>query len=233
MKIREEFRKELDGYYHRIHINDFSSFIKSDFREGQLFDLSEERAKKNIRESEEMIGKIHTWSESSDITWEERAVLEICRDFCEYNIRNGKYYWYKFNLTHNTTPLPYVVKRLETYPIETREDLERYETLLSQFPQKLKEMLWKLKEQESRGIVLPDEQVEIVIHLLESLRCRQDTKLQPWNREGIKVPALKAAKERIEKAVIQFNDTLEWMIGEIRDRYNAEHKKILPGLCHE
>ncbi len=232
MKIREEFRKELDGYYHRIHINDFSSFIKSDFREGQLFDLSEERAKKNIRESEEMIGKIHTWSESSDITWEERAVLEICRDFCEYNIRNGKYYWYKFNLTHNTTPLPYVVKRLETYSIETREDLERYETLLSQFPQKLKEMLWKLKEQESRGIVLPDEQVEIVIRLLESLRCRQDTKLQPWNREGIKVPAPKAAKERIEKAVIQFNDTLEWMIGEIRDRYNAKHKKILPGLCH-
>lgn len=232
MKIREEFRKELDAYYHRIHINDFSSFIKSDFREGQLFDLSEERAKKNIQESKEMIGKIHAWFEDLDLTWDEKAILEICRDFCEYNIRNGKYYWYKFNLTHNTTPLPYVVKRLETYPIRTREDLDQYEMLFSQFPQQLKEMLWKLKEQERRGILLPKEQTEIVIRLLESLQCGRDTKLLPWNREGIAVTFSEAAKERIERSLAQFNDTLEWMIGEIRDHYDQDHRTILPGLCH-
>lgn len=232
MKIREGFRKELDEYYGRIHINDFSSFIKSDFREGQLFDLSEERAEKNIQESERMIDKIHTWFQDPDITWEEKVVLEICKDFCEYIIRNGRYYWYKFNLTHNTTPLPYVVKRLETYPIETKEDLELYEMLLAQFPQKLKEMMWKLKEQESRGIILPDEQAEIVIRLLKSLYCRQDTKLKPWNREGIGVTVPEKARKRIEKSAAQFNDTLEWMAGEIRDHYNPEHKIILPGLCH-
>lgn len=232
MKIREEFRRELDGYYNRIHVNDFSSFIRSDFRDGQLFDLSEERAEKNIRESEGMIDKIRIWSESLEISWEEKAVLEICRDFCEYIIRNGQYYWYKFNLTHNTTPLPYVVKRLETYPVKTKEDLERYEMLLSQFPGKLKEMLGKLEEQKSRGIVLPDEQTEIVIRLLKSLQCRRDTRLMPWNRHSVGVFMPEAVKERIEKLIVQFNHTLEWMIEEIRENYNPDHKVILPGLCH-
>ena len=148
MKIRTGFRRELDSYYQRIHINDFSSFIKSDFRDGQLFDLSQERADRNIRESREMMGKIDGWLSQEDITWEETAVLKICRDFCAYIIRNGEYYWYKFNLTHNTTPLPYVVKRLETYPIRSREDLDAYETLLAQFPEKLRGMLEKLREQE-------------------------------------------------------------------------------------
>ena len=116
MKIRKEVKEKLDEYYQKIYINDFSSFIKSDFRNRQLFDLSEERAQKNIEKSQEMIGKIDDWLVEKGISWEEQIILKICRDFCEYIVRNGKYYWFKFNLTHNTTPLPYVVKRLETYP---------------------------------------------------------------------------------------------------------------------
>lgn len=232
MEIREEFREELDGYYNRIHVNDFSSFIKSDFRDGQLFDLSVERSEKNIRESERMLGMIRAWSRLSDIAWEEKIILEICEDFCEYIIRNGKYDWYKFNLTHNTSPLPYVVKRLETYPIETKEDLERYELLLGQFPQKLEGMLQKLKEQEKRGIILPKEQTEIVIRLLESLYCKPDTQMKPWNRDGIGVAVSEAAKSRIEGKIRDFNETLEKMIREIRDEYLPGHQEVLPGLCH-
>ena len=232
MEIREEFRKELDGYYNRIHINDFSSFIKSDFRDGQLFDLSEERAAKNIRESRRMIDKIHFWISQPDITWEEKVILEICRDFCEYIIRNGRYYWYKFNLTHNTTPLPYVMKRLETYPINTQEDLERYEMLLGQFPQKLEEMLWKLKEQEERGILLPDEQLVIGIRLLESLQCPSDTYLKPWNRKSIDILISETSRIRIEKKITQLNNMLVHMIEEIKNNYNSGHRIILPGLCH-
>ncbi|MDO4312127.1 MAG: DUF885 domain-containing protein [Eubacteriales bacterium] len=232
MEIRREFRTELDGYYNRIHINDFSSFIKSDFRDGQLFDLSEERAEQNIQESQDMIRSIDSWLDLPDITWEEQVILKICRDFCEYIIRNGRYYWYKFNLTHNTTPLPYVVKRLETYPLEGKEDLERYESLLAQFPGKLEEMMQKLKEQEKRGILLPDEQVEILIRLLESLRCPPDTLLKPWNRKHVRLAISEASRKRIEEVIVKFNNTLEWMMQEIRHHYNSAGEVILPGLCH-
>lgn len=232
MKIRTGFRRELDSYYQRIHINDFSSFIKSDFRDGQLFDLSQERADRNIRESREMMGKIDGWLSQEDITWEETAVLKICRDFCAYIIRNGEYYWYKFNLTHNTTPLPYVVKRLETYPIRSREDLDAYETLLAQFPEKLRGMLEKLREQEKRGILLPPEQVGIVIRLLESLISPPGTLLKPWNRENVTVEIAEAVRGRIGRSLAEFNSTLDQMIRDIRDSYPSGSREILPGLCH-
>lgn len=219
MEIREEIRKKLDDYYQSIHINDFSSFIKSDFRDGQLFDLSEERAQTNIRESRAMIRRIDGWLGEQESSWEEQTILKICRDFCEYIIRNGEYYWYKFNLTHNTTPLPYVVKRLETYPLERAADLEFYEELLGQFPEKLRGMLQKLWRQKEKGIRMPAEQAEIVIRLLESLICTPDTELKPWNRADVKIPVPEAARQRIEKETEALNDTLRQMIREIRSDY--------------
>ncbi len=232
MKIRKEVKEKLDEYYQKIHINDFSSFIKSDFRDRQLFDLSEERAQKNIEKSQEMIGKIDDWLVEKGISWEEQIILKICRDFCEYIVRNGKYYWFKFNLTHNTTPLPYVVKRLETYPLEKREDLELYEELLGQFPEKLKEMMDKLKRQKEKGIIMPTEQVEIVINMLKSLACRPDTRLKPWNRTDVKMMIPVSVQNKIEKEIEAFNQTLEQMILEIKTGYLNSTVQILPGLCH-
>lgn len=232
MEIRKEIRDKLDKYYQKIHINDFSSFIKSDFRDGQLFDLSEERAYKNIEESREMIRRIDCWLTEKDISWEEQTILKICRDFCEYIIRNGKYYWFKFNLTHNTTPLPYVVKRLETYPLEGKEDLVFYEELLRQFPQKLEEMMEKVRSQKEKGILMPAEQVEIVINLLTSLKCAPDTALKPWNRKDIKLSVSVAMQEQIEKEIEEFNDTLDRMIQEMKTEYLPDAARILPGLCH-
>lgn len=232
MKIRTEFRKALDEYYRRIHINDFSSFIKSDFRDGQLFDLSEERADKNVSESRAMIHKIESWMVMKDVSWEEKTILKICKDFCEYIIRNGEYYWYKCNLTHNTCPLPYVVRRLETYPLKTKEDLEFYEQLISQFPRKLKEMLGKLEEQKVRGIILPAEQVQIVIRLLKSLRCTKKSKMKPWNREEIRIEIPTIIKRRIERTLSEFNLVLEQMIRDAEASYLPYCQDISPGLCH-
>ena len=230
MKVRNEIRERLDRYYGKIHINDFSSFIKSDFRDGQLFDLSEERAQRNVEESQGMIRKIDLWLSEENVSWDEYIILKICRDFCEYIIRNGKFYWFKFNLTHNTTPLPYVVKRLETYPLTDKEALENYVKLLGQFPQKLREMLWKLKEQAKRHIYMPQEQVEIVIRMLQSLICTPETLLKPWNRKDIKIQISGFEKCTIEKMIDAFNNALWQMISEIKNTYR--YQEILPGLCH-
>ena len=121
MQIRETILTRMNQYYHSIHINDFSSFIKSDFRDDTLFDLSEERAQRNALESRALLEEISSWRRLNDLSWEEEIELDIVEDFCHYILRNSEYFWYKFNLTHNTTPLPYVVKRLETFPLKQKK----------------------------------------------------------------------------------------------------------------
>ena len=232
MEINASIRDSLDAYYHRIHINDFSSFIKSDFRDDQLFDLSEERAERNIAESRHMLEQIAQWQASGALSYDESVILDVAADFCRYIIRNGEYYWYKFNLTHNTTPLPYVVKRLETYPLQTQEALERYVMLLSQFPDKLAQMLDKLKEQERRNIVLPEEQCSIVVLLLESLLQTKDSLLCPWNRSDVDVQVGAAQREQILAVLEKMNHTLEGMATYIRYAYHKTGAPVQPGLCH-
>lgn len=228
MQIRDEIKKRLDDYYGSIHINDFSSFIKSDFRGGELFDLSEERAERNIRESRAVLEDIECWQSSGELSWEEEIELDICADFCRYIIRNGEYYWYKFNLTHNTTPLSYVIKRLETYPLNTEVELETYVSLLEQFPEKLEDMLSKLRGQAKRGIVLPKEQQTICLDLIDSLFQPENSLLRPWLRESVKLSVSSEMRGRIDSAVSALNSAL----AEMRQGLAAMGGDIEPGLCH-
>lgn len=232
MYVREAIRSRLDQYYQSIHINDFSSFIKSDFRDGTLFDLSEERAQRNIAESRAVLSDIAAWERLPDLIWEERTEVEIAADFCRYIIRNGEFYWYQFNLTHNTTPLPYVIKRLETYPLENEEQLETYMTLLAQFPEKLAGMVEKLRGQEARGILLPEEQRSICLRLLESLFQPEESPLKPWNRPGLGLEISAAARGRITAAVEALNGALGQTLSYLSNEYHAGGKAVQPGLCH-
>lgn len=232
MQIRKAIRSRMDQYYHSIHINDFSSFIKSDFRDEMLFDLSEERAERNAEESRTLLEEISVWRKLDDLSWEEEIELDIVEDFCRYILRNSEYFWYKFNLTHNTTPLPYVVKRLETFPLEQKNDLEFYIMLLEQFPQKLAGMVEKLRGQEERGILLPAEQLNICFHLIESLIQGDDSLLKPWHRDGVTLTFSENERDRIHGAVNALNEALGSVLRYLQEEYNKEGKAATPGLCH-
>lgn len=232
MQIRSEFRSRLDQYYHSIHINDFSSFIKSDFRDDTLFDLSEERAQRNGEESRALLHQIELWRAQADLSWEEEIELDIAEDFCRYILRNSEYFWYKFNITHNTTPLPYVVKRLETFLLKSKNNLTFYISLLEQFPEKLRGMADKLRRQEAMGILLPAEQLEICLHLIESLFQGEDSLLRPWKRADVTLTFSQEETHRINAAVEALNESLRQLLRYLREEYNAAGVAAVPGLCH-
>ncbi len=232
MYIRDEFRRRMDRFYHSIHINDFSSFIKSDFRDDTLFDLSEERARSNGEESRALLAEIEGWRTLPDLSWEEEIELDIVEDFCRYILRNSEYFLYKFNLTHNTTPLPYVVKRLETFPLENKNDLDFYMMLLGQFPEKLAGMVEKMKKQEAHGILLPEEQMSICIHLIESLFQGEGSLLLPWQRSGVTLAISDEDRARISAAVAALNTALEEVMHYLKEEYNRSGKPAVPGLCN-
>jgi uncharacterized protein (DUF885 family) len=221
--IKPIIKNELDAFYNRIHINDFSSFIRSDFRDDQLFDLSPERAEKNSSQCRDLLERIAAWRQNLRLTAEELIILDMAQDFARYLLSGSAFYWQRFDLTHNTSPLPYVLKRLETYPLETRADWSRYLMLLSQLPVKLRGMLDKLREQQKRGIMLPREQGNITAKLLTGLLPRGDSLLLPHNRpelrrQGFYLPGEKAAAERtLEETALELRRILAWLEGEYRE----------------
>ena len=232
MRIKPEIRTALDNLYARVHINDFSSFIKSDFRDDMLFDLSEARAEKNYALCQDLLNQIIAWRRQPDTTAEELIILAVAEDFCRYIMRNSTYYWYKFNLTHNTCPLPYVFKRLETYPLLSPADLDKYLMLLAQFPLALDSMLDKLRGQKQRGIMLPEEQTGICLALLDSLIQLADSLLYPWNRREMGLRISPAQRRGLQELLPRINRTLAGMADYLRRDYYQGSRPGTPGLCH-
>ncbi len=232
MNIRPEIKIMLDDYYYQIHVNDFSSFIRSDFRDDQLFDLSEERANKNKEISNAALIQINSVKDLADISFAERIILDIAADFFQYIIRNARNYWYKFDITHNTTPLPYVIKKLENYSFNNSNDQDYYLMLLNQFPMKLNLMIAKLQEQEKRGILLPAEQVQICISLIKSLIQKEDSKLKPWLRSNVKLDFSARYRLNIEEAITDLNLSLKYILDFLSYSYNQTKREVAPGLCN-
>ena len=104
--------------------------------------------------------------------------------------------------------------------------------LLEQFPEKLAGMTEKLRGQEERGILLPAEQLDICLHLIESLFQGEESLLKPWQRSGVELELSESEKARINAAVEAMNNSLACILHYLKEEYNKEGNPAIPGLCH-
>lgn len=220
MIIHDIIKKEADEYFNKISVNDFYSFTKSDFKNNVLIDLSHEKAIEDARESDLLIKKITDIKNTLNLTMEENVFAEAIIDFCNYIKINSKFYWFKFNLTHNTSPLPYIIKALQLYPSSNKSELENYIELLMQLPKALKDMREKLKKQKEMGIVLPMEQCEISINMLKSCFQDHDSKLYR-----------QSYTEKISKLINEYNEEINLTIDYLKSDYVIENT-YKPTLCN-
>ena len=181
MKLNKNLTSSADSYYDSIMVNDFSSFIISDFKNDILLDLSPERATENIAKSDEFIKHLYSL-QNTDLNNDEDVIVESLLDFARYIKASNTFYWHKFNVTHNTCPLKYVIKRLETFPLETKGELERYIGLFSQMPQVIANMCLKLCRQYEMDFSIHDEELEISKAMFLTFKQGNKSLLNPKNR---------------------------------------------------
>jgi len=192
MKLGKKIMDTANKYYDSIAINDFSSFIISDFKNDILLDLSPERADENINKSDVFMAEMKSLQNTA-ITDDESAIVKSLIDFSGYIKSSSKFYWHKFNVTHNTCPLKYVIKRLQTFPIENGAELERYICLLAQMPQVIEDMRAKLERQNEMGLSIHQEELEISKLMFSTFQQKEQSLLNPANR-GIKLNTVESKK---------------------------------------
>ena len=209
MNLNKNLVSSADSYYDSIIVNDFSSFIISDFKNDILLDLSPERAEENITKSDEFIEYL-CGLQNSDLNNDEYVIVESLLDFAKYIKASNTFYWHKFNVTHNTCPLKYVIKRLETFPLETGSQLERYMGLFSQMPKAIANMRLKLNRQYEMGLSIHDEELEISKAMFLTFRQSSKSLLDPKNRDV----NLSAAQSReIGHTIANMNSEIDRLVG--------------------
>ena len=222
MELNQKLVNMADDYYGNIAVNDFSSFIISDFKNDVLIDLSPERADENVRRSVAFIDDVKAMMETP-LGPDDLAIAKSLIDFAEYIKSSSENYWYKFNATHQTCPLKYVIKRLETFPMESESDKARYHRLFAQLPKVVNGMRQKLARQLEMGLGIYSEELDISKRMFASYIQGSNSLLNPENR-GIGISPAMAGD--ISKIIVDLNTELDGLIRDL-DGFGAKGFKSL------
>ena len=96
MQLSKNLVDIADKYYENIAVNDFSSFIISDFKNDILLDLSSEQAAENISKSATFLAQLK-YLQKTELTEDEAAIIKSLIDFAQYIKSSSEFYWHKFN----------------------------------------------------------------------------------------------------------------------------------------
>ena len=222
MELNQKLVNMADDYYGNIAVNDFSSFIISDFKNDVLIDLSPERADENVRRSVAFIDDVKAMMETP-LGPDDLAIAKSLIDFADYIKSSSENYWYKFNATHQTCPLKYVIKRLETFPMESESDKARYHRLFAQLPKVVNGMRQKLARQLEMGLGIYSEELDISKRMFASYIQGGNSLLNPDNR-GIGITPAMAGD--LSKIIADLNTELDGLIRDL-DGFGAEGFKSI------
>ena len=135
----------------------------------RLPEVTIERSQKDADFAETILKKLASIS-GEDLTHEEWLTLELLRWQAEGTKDFFRFYWLGFPVTPYSTPLGVVQQVFTKYPFETGEDLNHYIVLAEQVPGMMSEILAKLEGQGERGILLPVEEIGLVVPFLGAFK---------------------------------------------------------------
>ena len=106
---------------------------------------------------------------AEELSHENWISFEILKeDFANY-IEGIKYYWLDFPVTPYTSPIRSVQRAFSTFQLKDIEDCNAYLQLLAEVPKFTESMLDKLKTQYEKEIILPKDEINLVVPFLNTL----------------------------------------------------------------
>jgi uncharacterized protein (DUF885 family) len=205
IKDSSQLLKELgDEYWNYMLQESIELQIKHGMEITKLPDLSFTYASAQNDYAKDFMQRLQQ-VKATDLSHEEWISFEILKwDFANY-IEGIKYYWLDFPVTPYTSPIRSVQRAFSTYQFKNIEDCDAYFELLAKVPKFTEAMLDKLKTQYEKKIILPKDEINLVVPFLNT-----------FIGEGEKSPFY-VSKKRLEEVEeskrVEFQKTLVEVIG--------------------
>ncbi len=168
IKDSSQLLKELgDKYWNYMLQESIELQIKHGIEVTKLPDLSFAYASAQSDYAKDFLQRLQQ-VKAADLSHEEWISFEILnRDFANY-IEGIKYYWLDFPVTPYTSPIRSVQRAFSTFQFKDREDCDAYLQLLAEVPKFTEAMLDKLKTQYEKEIILPKDEINLVVPFLNT-----------------------------------------------------------------
>ena len=103
-----------------------------------------------------------------ELSHEESITLEILKWEAQNFMEGLKFYWLYFPVTPYSSPIPLVHRVFTTYEFNEKGNLDHYLKLLNLYPSFIESIQDKLKEQYNKGLIVPKEELGLVVPFLVS-----------------------------------------------------------------
>ncbi len=169
MELSPEVKALCDEFYANTVENNEVYIVKWTFPDGQMPDLSLERALQDRVLADETEAKARDMLARCGRHTDE-IVLKVLLYYCGYIRKNSDNYWLRFDLNHYYRIIPTFLEKMLALPADTEQDRAFYLQVLENFPPFISSLQQKVEEQARRYIRMPKEGCRLVIRSLTDCR---------------------------------------------------------------
>ena len=168
MLISPSIKKMADDFFHDTVENNEVMMVKWTFPNGELPDLSLERAKADYELAEATEAKVEELIAAGGLSHEDDMILRILGHYCGYIKKNYLNWWQRFDLNNIYRVIPTMLDKMLNLPIETEEDRAFYAKVLGNFPPYVEFFANKLEAQARRYIRMPKMCCDLALDMLDA-----------------------------------------------------------------
>ena len=166
MKLSQNVLKLCNSFYSNTVENNEVYIVKWVFPNGEMPDLSLERALKDRALADETEKTAREMLENCTLHTDE-IMLKVLIYYCGYIRKNSDNYWLRFDLNHYYRIIPTFLEKLLALSRETDAQREMYLKVLHNFPPFVGFLKDKLEKQAKMYIRMPKEGCRLVIQSLQ------------------------------------------------------------------
>jgi uncharacterized protein (DUF885 family) len=154
-----------DEYWDHILEESLYMRMKYGLEISKLPDLTIEYAQSEVDRAVALMEKLQA-VDPEELNHEETLTLDILKWSLQNTIDGHGYFWFGFPITPYSSPLTMVHRAFTDFKFESESDCEQYMNLLQQYAPFVKSIQNRLEKQFTKGIIVPKEELVVVIPYL-------------------------------------------------------------------
>jgi len=191
----------------------------------RLPDITLAKAEKDAARAKSLLLQLEN-IKPEELTHDEELSLDVLRQRLNAAVDSLRFYWLGFPVTPYLTPLNEVNTMFGSYAFKDKASADRYLDLLNLYPNLINQIRRHLETQWTKGIVLPREELDLVIPFLRALAGdieRNPLGVKPDRLSSLSEPEASAFRNRMTKILDETtNPALESLISFIEGDYRRK-----------
>lgn len=213
-----------DAYWDHMIAESLYLRMKQGLEITKLPDITFEKAQNEAAFAQSLMDRLES-IHPEDLSHKETLTLDILKWALRDAIDGLDYFWFGFPVTPYATPLTLVHRVFTDFTFASEADCEQYMTLLQQYAPFVKSIQNRLEKQFTKGIIIPKEELVVVIPYL-SLFIKEGKKslfyVAPDRLDSLEEGTTDVFREDVANLVdVEIKPALESLVNYVKGHYRA------------